>query len=65
MIYHLIVKLRLMYIKLNFLVEDILDGDQGDTYVVVQETVKNVHCTILVVSILLTYLLVSNTSFCL
>ena len=63
--YHLIVKMRLISIKHNFLVEDILDGDQGDTYVVVQETVKNVHCTILVVSILLTFLLIGNTSFCL
>ena len=62
--YHLIVRMRLIYIILNFLVEDILDRDQGVAYVV-QETVKNVHCTILVVSILLTYLLVSNTSFCL
>lgn len=59
--YHLIVEMRLISIKLNFLVEDILDGDAY----VVQESVKNVHCTILVVSILLTYLLVSNTSFCL
>ena len=62
--YHLIVRMRLIYIILNFLVEDILDRDQGVAYVV-QETVKNVQCTILVVSILLTCLLVINTSFCL